>query len=272
MSKEVSVPNGGHGGREIAHAEEGRAVSASQRLQLLREAMLNPEVQPEKAIAMADLMFRLEDRDAKARFIEAKVAAISQMPRIGKDGQNTHTGSRYARWETMQPVITPILARHGLVLNFETDDDHNRAVVIPILSGHGWEERGGRIVMPHDKGKGRNDVQAVVSSISYGKRAAAMAILNIVTGGLSEDDDGNAAGGTPMDPYQMLTDDERELVDLSRERAKDGSAAYGEWFKSLDLGQRGLLSFNKADFSTGKTWHAQNKDAAAMFDGGSDAG
>lgn len=252
-------------GRDLAHAEEARGISATQRLALLREAMLNPEVQPEKATALAELMFRLEDRDAKARFIDAKVAAIAEMPRFAKDGQNTHTGSRYAKWETMQPLITPILTRHGLVLNFKSDDDHNRVVVVPVLSGHGWEEEGGRVVLPADKGKGRNDVQAVVSALSYGKRAAASAMLNLVTGGRTEDDDGNAAGGTPMDPYDMLADHEREMVDLGREKARDGASAYEAWFKELTTEQRGFLAFNKADFQTGRTWHQQNKDAAQEF-------
>jgi len=252
-------------GTELAHAPEPHGITATQRLSLLREAMLNPEVMPEKATALAELMFRLEDRDARARFIDAKVAAIAEMPRIGKDGLNTHTGSRYSKWETMQPIVMPILSRHGLVLNFKTDDDGNRAVVIPILSGHGWEEEGGRVVLPHDKGKGRNDVQAVVSSLSYGKRAAAMAILNLVSGGLSEDDDGNAGGGTPMEPYATLADHERGLVDEGRQRAAEGSAAYEAWFKELSTEQRGFLSFNKADFSTRRTWHQQNKDAAADF-------
>lgn len=254
-------------GKEIAphQGEDANAITATQRLQLIREAMVNPDVAPDKAAVMMDLMFRLEDRQAHARFIEAKVAAIAAMPRFGKDGLNDHTGSRYARWETMQPIITPILREHGLVLNFEVDDDQNRVVVIPILSGHGWEEKGGRVVLPHDKGKGRNDVQAVVSALSYGKRAAAMAMLNLVTGGLVEDDDGNAGGGTPMEPYATLSAWERELVDLGREKAKDGTAAYEAWFKGLEQPERGFLSFNKADLATGRTWHQQNKDAAADF-------
>ncbi len=239
-----------------------RLSDEQSRFALLREALTNPDVMPEKAVAMADLMFRIEDRQREARFIEAKVAAIAAMPRIGKDGQNTHTGTRYSRWETMQPIITPILSRNGLVLNFEIGDRNGKVAVTPILSGHGWTERGDAILLPADIGKGRNDVQAVVSSASYGKRAAAKAMLNLVEGGVVEDDDGSAAGGTPLDAYAMLDDQQRALVDEGRSKSLDGVTAYEEWFKALDTARRGFLTFNIA-WPVNVTFHAQNKDAAA---------
>lgn len=250
-------------GRELAHADEPRGITVDQRLSLLREALTNPDVQPEKAVAMAELMFRLEDRDARAAFISAKVRAISEMPHIGKDGLNTHTDKRYATWERMQPTITPVLARNGLVLNFDIGHEGPRVSVAPILSGHGWEERGSAIVLPADVGKGRNDVQAVGSSVSYGKRYAAMAMLNLITRGLAEDDDGNAGGGTPADPYEALQPRERELVDAGRSVASDGVEAYSEWFKALPTDKRGFLAYNKA--GNGMSWHDQNKDLAAKI-------
>lgn len=251
--------------RDLAHHQEERGITVGQRLQLLREALTNPDVQPEKAVAMAELMFRLEDRDARAAFIAAKVRAISEMPRIGKDGENTHTKQRYARWEYAQPIITPILARHGLVLNFDVSQQDGRVAVAPILSGHGWEERGSPIVLPSDKGAGRNDVQAVGSSVSYGKRYAAFAMLNIITGGLAEDDDGQAGGGSPASPYDALSGEERALVDEGRQRAADGMEAYAEWFRSLPADQRGFLAYNKA--AGNMSWHDQNKDLAAKIGG-----
>lgn len=259
-SKEITT---GNGGREVAHHEE-RGITASQRLALIKEALINPDVAPEKAAAMMELTFKLEDRQARADFIAAKVAAIAEMPSIGKDGQNTHTGSRYATWERMQPLITPILSRHGLVLTFEVGHEGPRVTVAPVLSGHGWEERGGAIVLPADTGKGRNDVQAVGSSVQYGKRYAAMAMLNLIAKGLAEDDDGNAGGGTPLDPYEALTDQERAWVDEGRLQAKEGVEAYSEWFKA-DKHRAGFLAYNKA--GNGQSWHDQNKACAAAVDG-----
>lgn len=245
-------------GQDLAH--QGGSITVEQRLSLLRESLTNPEVQPEKAIAMAELMFRLEDRDAKAAFIAAKVSAIASMPHIGRDGINDHTGNRYSTWEKMQPQITPILSRHGLSLNFKIGHEEGRVTVTPILSGHGYTEEGGAVVLPADGSGSKNNVQAVGSSIKYGQRYAAMAMLNIVSRGLAEDDDGNAGGGTGGDPYLQLTDDERKLVDDSLLQAKQGAGVYEDYFKSLTVQERGFLNYNKGE--NGVTWHNRNKAAA----------
>lgn len=251
-------------GRNVATTSDqgGSLQDDRARFALLKEALTNPDVQPEKAVAMAELMFRIEDRDRQARFIEAKVAAIAAMPRIGKDGQNDHTGTRYAKWETMQPIITPILAKHGLVLNFEISDENGKVAVTPILAGHGWQEKGGAMVLPADTSGSKNNVQAVASSVAYGKRHGAMAMLNLVQGGIAEDDDGNAGGGTTIDAYAELAPDMRELVDQGRAAAADGIAAYEKWFMALNPNQRGFLNFNQA-WPNPVTWHQQNKDLAA---------
>lgn len=262
MSTEISTETTGRDLAEQGQQEQG--ITASQRLALIKEALINPDVAPEKAAAMMELTFKLEDRQARTRFIEAKIEAIAAMPRIGKDGQNTHTKTRYAKWETMQPVITPILARHGLALNFDVaDSEDGKVLVTPILSGHGWEERGGTRRLPVDAGKGRNAVQAHISSSSYGKRDAAKAMLNLVESGLVEDDDGNAGGGTPINPYEALTPEEREWVDAGRNAAHDGVNGYMEWFQA-DKKRAGFLTYNKA--GPGMTWHQQNKDAAHLID------
>lgn len=258
MSESKEITTGG--GREIAEHKESQGITASQRLALIKEALVNPDVAPEKAAAMMELTFKLEDRQAHAAFIDAKGQAIAAMPHIGKDRENSHTGNRYSSWEQMQPLITPILSSYGLALNFEIGHNDGRVTVTPILSGHGWEEKGGAVVLPADGSGSKNNVQAVGSSIKYGQRYAAMAMLNLISRGVVEDDDGNAGGGTPLDPFAMLDDRERDLVDKGRKVAADGAAAYEEWFKALPTDQRGFLAFNKA--GNGKSWHDQNKELA----------
>jgi len=89
-----------------------------------------------------------------------------------------------------------------------------------------------------------------------------MAMLNIISRGLVEDDDGHTGGGGEVrEPYQMLSDNERDLVDAARSAAAEGVDAYGDWFKELESGARGFLAYNKA--GDGQTWHSQNKELAA---------
>jgi hypothetical protein len=246
------------GGRGLARSEAREVgLPMEQRMAMLREALTNPDVNPEKAVVMADLMFRMEDRDREATFIAAKTAAIAEMPRIGQDGFNTHLKSRYAKWETMQPIVNRVLTRHGLALSFVVGGDAGKLTVRPVLQGHGWTEQGEAMPLPMDKGPGRSDVQAVGSSISYGKRYAAMAMLNILQAGVAEDDDG--AGGS-TDPYDALNLGERELVDQGRREAAEGTEHYAAWFKTLATDQRGFLAYNKG--VNGVSWHDQNKALA----------
>lgn len=250
-----------NGGREIAQHEGGGLSDGAARFALLKQALIDPNVQPEKASAMADLMFKMEDRDRQTRFIAAKVAAIAAMPRIVKDGKSNH--GAYSTWEQMQPRITAVLTGHGLALNFDIGQtDKGQVTVAPILSGYGWEERGSAIVLPADTSGSKNNVQAVGSAVKYGQRYAAMAMLNIVTGGVPDDDDGNAAGGTALDAYEQLTPPQKSLVDEGRAKAHEGFDPYQEWFKALSAQERGFLTFNQA-WPSPKTWHDQNKDLVA---------
>jgi len=246
------------GGREIAAASASQfGLPMEQRVSLLREALTNPDVDPAKASAMAELMFKMEDRDRESAFIEAKTAAISAMPRIGQDGYNTHLKSKYAKWETMQPIVNRVLTRHGLALSFVVGGDVGKLTVRPVLQGHGWTERGEAMPLPSDTGPGRSAVQAVGSAISYGKRYAAMAMMNILQAGTASEDDDGAGGGTAED---RMTNDQRALIDASRSAAMQGSEAYNTWFKALEPAAKGWLAY--------EPYHQQNKDAAAVADRG----
>jgi hypothetical protein len=249
ISSEVKTEDG----EKALAAHSHTSIPVAQRMELLREAMVNPDVQPEKAVAMVDLMFKLEDRERSGAFIAAKVAALSEMPAINKTGWNDHLKAKFGQWETMHPIITPILKRHGLVLSFKIDDSNGRVSVTPKLSGHGWEEEGGTMALPHDQGKGRNNVQAVGSAQKYGMRYAAVAFLNLNI--IDEvDDDGAAAGGSGRD---KLDDYHQRIVDNGKAAAEQGVDAYEAWFKDLSPASlRGWLVH--------EGYHDENKRAAGI--------
>jgi hypothetical protein len=232
---------------ELATVSEGRelGIPIEQRVALLREAMTNKDVEPAKATAMAELMFRMEDRDRETAFLAAKTAAISAMPRVGQDGFNTHLKSRYAKWETMQPIVNRVLTAHGLALSFVVGGDAGKLTVRPVLQGHGWTEQGEAMPLPADTGPGRSAVQAVGSAVSYGKRYTAMAMLNILQAGVAEDDDGAAAGGGGGDPRDLMTQAQRELFDDGMAAAARGPDAYAEWFRAQAPAERGWLAFGE---------------------------
>ena len=106
--------------------------------------------------------------------------------------------STYALWEDINEAIKPVIARSGFGLRFRIGQEHNTIVVTAILSHCGGHAEETTMRLPVDLSGGKNPVQAIGSSTSYGKRYTASALLNLTSRG--EDDDGKAA--RPVGPDQ----------------------------------------------------------------------
>lgn len=242
--------------RELAHASQGGAIAHAapqteserrftQTIQMVREAMLNPDVDANKAKVMAELMTSLEDRSMQAEFNRDLNAAILEMPVITKDGvikipANRDKGTperiqgRFARYEDIDRVVKPIAARHNLAYRFEIGtSDKGLVTVRPIISHrNGYTERGEAMSLPIDSSGSKNNTQGVGSSASYGKRYALCAAFNIVTEGV--DDDGRG-GSTVTLPY------EREMAVLDDAEAAAAEGRYQEWYQTQSPKDRGWL-------------------------------
>jgi len=174
-------------------SQDGQVVAVSETaaiLSVIERAALNPDVDIDKMERLLQMQERIVARNAKAAYSAAMSDMQRDLPTISKLGVNTHTEKTYGRWEDIHAAITPVLSDHGFALTFRTSTV-DKVTVTAVLShreGHAEETS---LTLPSDAGKGRNDVQAIGSSISYGKRYTACAILNINVGG--EDDDGKAA-------------------------------------------------------------------------------
>lgn len=224
--------------------------SAANRM-MLHEALTNPDIDPQKAMVMAELIFKVEDRELRAQFNKAKVEAINKMPQIFQAGEGHHK-IKYAKFEDLHRRVRPILDDHNLTISFDIDNQNGLVAVTPILEHqNGQSQRGGTMVAPADNSGSKNPVQAVGSTASYLKRHSMKAMLNIIEGG--EDDDGQGSSSR-----NNMRPDQIDLVDESRSQAMHGTAAYNEWFKNLGIAEKGWLSYEAC--------HEQNKKAAAQID------
>jgi hypothetical protein len=120
-----------------------------------------------------------------------------KLPVVGERGgiknNNGQVQSTYALWEDINDAIRPLLAEHGFALSFKVGQAQDGKITITgILSHREGHQEETTLTLVHDSSGSKNSVQAVGSSVSYGKRYTAMALLNITTRG--EDDDGKAAG------------------------------------------------------------------------------
>ena len=144
-----------------------------------------PELPVERLEQVFSLYQRVQADSARKAYAAAFAAMQAELPVVVKKGKSHH--GPYGRWEDIVEQIHPVLGRHGFSLSFRTTDAGGKLRVTAILlhqDGHSEENYHD---LPTDKSGSKNDIQAIGSSTSYGKRYAAASLLNIVTKG--EDDD-----------------------------------------------------------------------------------
>lgn len=167
-----------------------------------------------KMQAVLDMRAQENAREAQIAF-DADMAEMQPMlPTIKKTGEivirekgtdKVLQRTPFAKWEVIQKVITPIMQRYGFALRHHVGNSDDGRVTVKALLTHknGHREESPPLTLPYDTTGSKNNVQAIGSSISYGKRYTAAAILNLIFEGA--DDDGMRGGGTIIDQQPIST-------------------------------------------------------------------
>lgn len=197
-------------------------------LQVISRAASDPSVDIDKMERLLQMHERLVEREARAAFTAALAAMQPKIPVIerkgmirvpAKDGKTGHE-TPYALWEDINEAIRPLLAEHGFALTFRVKKDADRVEVTGVLSHREGHSEETTLSLPMDSTGSKNNVQAIGSSVQYGKRYTGSALLNITTRG--EDDDGKAAGAAIA-----INDQQREeLTALLDDTATDEARFY----------------------------------------------
>ena len=171
------------------------ASEAAALISMIERAAANPDIDIDRIERMYAMYERAAARNARSAFDQALADMQPNLPVIDKTAEIKHGEkliAKYARWEDIAVPVTRVLAQHGFSLSFKVAQEDTRVVVTAILAHREGHREETSFPFPVDSGPGRSAIQAVGSSISYGKRYAAGLLLNIITKG--EDDDGKAAG------------------------------------------------------------------------------
>lgn len=171
------------------------ATDAGSLMAVISRAAADPNTDVDKLERLLGMYERITAQQAKAAFTAALAQMQPELPIIEERGEAANKIT-YARWEDINEAIRPVLHAHGFALNFRVARLDGTVAVTGILSHeHGHSEET-TLDLPVDTGPGRNAVQSVGSSVSYGKRYTAIALLNITSRARQDrDDDGKAAGG-----------------------------------------------------------------------------
>lgn len=156
------------------------------------------------AEAFADLGPDLPAIDRNGRIIVYS-KADRERPGGVPEGATPQQKTPYATLDDILEAIRAPLHRHGFSLRFEHDTAADGRLITTAILRHrqGHAERATTPALQHDSSGSKNNVQAVGSSLTYGRRYALMAVLPIVSHAPQDaDDDG---GGDPLiDPDDIV--------------------------------------------------------------------
>lgn len=201
----------------VATREESAVAETTALLGMIERMVRDPTIDIARVERMFALRKEVEAEHARKAFLAALAVVQPKLPIIDrkgriiikeKGGEKIIQSTAYARWEDINEAITPIIAAEGFTLGFEPGNAADGKLTVTGILGHDMgHERRVTITLTHDSTGSKNAVQAVGSSLSYGKRYAAGLLLNITTRG--EDDDGKAGGD---DPASKITDEQRRTI------------------------------------------------------------
>ncbi|NWD74814.1 ERF family protein [Pseudomonas gingeri] len=173
---------------------------------IIQQVATNPAADIDKMERLMVMHQQHQERLAKQAFDASMAEMQKKLPVIRERGairdKFKNVQSTYALWEDINEELKPVLAKHGFALSFRIPRSNQGVEVEGVLSHRDGHRESTSILLPADATGSKNAVQAVASSVSYGKRYTAGALLNFTTTG--EDDDGQGANVKPEPPAEPV--------------------------------------------------------------------
>lgn len=174
----------------------------------------------DKLTKLMDLQERWEANEARKAFVAAKSAFKADPPRLSKnkhvhfDTQKGVTEYDHATLDRIADTLSPALSQHGLSYSWETEQLDGGMIRVTCVLTHvlGHSERVALQSGPDQSG-GKNNIQAVGSTVTYLQRYTLLAATGMAT--TDQDDDG--AG--PVEP--ISAEQKETLVGLMKEVEAD---------------------------------------------------
>jgi hypothetical protein len=192
---------------EVAVRDTPLQQSSADLMAVISRAAADSSVDVSKMERLVALKMQL-DHDERERLFAAALGRVQALiPPISKHGRTDK--ATYAKLEDIDRAIRPLYAAEGFSLTFNTDFQEGRVLMTAKLrhrDGH-FEEK--FLMLPVDTGAGRNAIQAVGSTVSYGRRHLTKMLFNVVE--TDEDDDGKGV------PLKISTEQAKYLQEFVEE-------------------------------------------------------
>lgn len=186
-------------------------------LSVIANAVADPRMDPEKMSKLLDVHERILADQRRVAFMGAMARVAAKLPEIGKLGTSHH--GQYARLIDIDRAIRPILSAEGLSQSFDSEEMPGDKVRVTCRLSHeqGHAETK-QVTLPIDKSGSKNGAQAIISTVSYGRRALTKMFFNLMESDGIEDDDGNGGSATISD--DQAKDIEALITEVKADRAR----------------------------------------------------
>lgn len=190
MSSEQLQLRDGHGVPMVKPSED-----ANNLLAIIATAVADPRMDVEKIERLLAVHQTIMAEQRKQAYIQAMARLAPRLPEIDKNGHVVHetkngmVDRRYARLEDIDRAIRPLYSAEGFSISWNTGvGDGGKVRVIGTCSHIEGHAETRQLDLPHDSSGSKNPVQAVNSTVSYGKRIITTMIFNLIA--KDEDKDG----------------------------------------------------------------------------------
>lgn len=221
---------------ELQTVQQGQVATvqpeASTLIAVISRVATDPNCDLDKMERLLNMQERVMAKQAEQAFNAAMAAMQAEIPSIAERG--TGHNIKYATLEDIVDTVRPIMHRYGFALSFRVTQAAPQITVTGVLMHKDGHREETSMTLAADTSGSKNAVQAIGSSVSYGKRYVLCAMLNIVTRG--EDDNGYAAT-----PHTPVTDTQakqlRNLYDRMKPEDQDRVFTMFGDVTELDRGQ-----------------------------------
>ena len=203
-------------------------------LNMIDRVCTSPDFDISKMEKLIEMRNQELTRQARIAYSASFADMQCHMPEIKETTQGHNY--KYAAFEDIIRQLRPILQEHGFAVTFAiSQEDKTVSVTATLLHRDGHSEKTS-ISLPHETSGSKNAVQAVGSTVSYGKRYTLTSLLNIATCG----EDNDASSGS-----QFITYEQAGLINKILDDTESNKQQFLEYLKAPSVPQILARDYNK---------------------------
>jgi hypothetical protein len=193
-----------------------------------------------------DLQLRYEANEARKAYNEAMSNFREECPTIERARKVEHNKTKFAGLAESIEAIRPFLSKYGLSHQWKTKQDGaNISVECTVTHRMGHSESTSLSASP-DKSGGKNDIQAIGSTVSYLERYTLYAILGLSSREMDTDGNLTQKDEPPRVSERQWMDFTALVSDIKGERAEKYLKTFCSYHRINDIAELPASKFDAA--------------------------